>query len=113
MGYYSTVYLGVEPSLIEQLLTFVGSNKEVFKLLFKDAETVKTENGGILFQWSNIKWYGGTFPEIDELEAWLGEGERYEDFKFIRMGEEYGDCTTEGHSSQFEFFPHQHIEVHY
>ena len=43
MGYYSTVYLGIEPSLVEELLTFVGANKEVFNLLFKDAtETVKT-----------------------------------------------------------------------
>ena len=113
MGYYSTVYLGIEPSLIDQLLTFVGSNKEVFKLLFKDAETVKTENGGILFQWNNIKWYNGTFPEIDELEDWLGEDERHEAFKFIRMGEEFGDCTVEGHSDEFEFYPQQHIEVHY
>ena len=114
MGYYSEVYLGIEPALVEELLTFVGINKEVFNLMFKDtSETIKTKNGGMLFHWNHIKWYNSQFPEIEQLEDWLMEDDRDEAFKFIRMGEEYGDSTVEGHSDEFEFFPQQSIDVHY
>ena len=58
MGYRSEVHLGIDETIVEQLLTFAGVNQECYKLLFEYADaTEKTKKGGIYFRWEHIKWY--------------------------------------------------------
>ncbi len=112
MGYRSQVYLGVEKSLVEDLLTFSALNKDVYQLLFEWTDkTTKTNNGNLLFAWDWIKWYRD--GEIAKLEDWLNDEDRSEKYSFIRMGEEYGDVDQEGCSDEFYFYATQGIEVEF
>ena len=110
MGYRSEVYLGVDNDIIEQLLTFVGVNQEVYQLLFEHSEYAeKTKRGGLHFHWDWIKWYDG-YDAISKLTNFLSEHD--DKIKFLRVGEGQGDIEEEGSSEQFYFEVVHKVEVH-
>ena len=75
---------------------------------------VKTKDG-LYLNWEYVKWYNG-YPEVDQIEdflSFLEEHDREDEFAFFRLGEEYGDSESRGHSDDFEFYPVQSVEVHF
>tara|TARA_B100000123_G_C25715236_1_gene421839 strand:- start:303 stop:641 length:339 start_codon:yes stop_codon:yes gene_type:complete len=111
MGYRSEVYLGIDSEIVEQLLTFVGINQNVYTLLFEHSEYAKkTKRGGMHFHWDYVKWYDG-YPQIDKLTQFLNE--HSDQIKFLRIGEGQGDIEEEGCSQQFYFEVHHRVECHF
>ena len=110
MGYRSEVYLGVDNNIVEQLLTFVGTNQEVYRLLFDESEYAKrTKKGGLHFRWDYVKWYDSYDP-ISKLTDFLNDHD--ENIKFLRIGESADDVEEEGYSEQFYFEVVRKVEVH-
>ena len=94
MGYRSEVYLGVDNNIVEQLLTFVGTNQEVYRLLFDESEYAKrTKKGGLHFRWDYVKWYDSYDP-ISKLTDFLNDHD--ENIKFLRIGESADDVEDHG-----------------
>jgi len=111
MGYRSEVYLGIDSEIVEQLLTFVGINQNVYTLLFEHSEYAKkTKKGGIHFHWEFIKWYP-QYQQVAQLTEFLQEHE--EQMKFLRIGESYDDVEEEGGSEQFYFEVNRTVECHF
>ena len=110
MGYRSQVYLGVDPEIVEQLLTYVGINKKVYELLFEHSDYAKrTEKGGMHFHWDYVKWYD-SFEAIVKLSSWIQEHDS--NIKFLRIGENTDDIEEEGYSEQFYFEVRRVVEVY-
>ena len=111
MGYRSEVYLGIDSDIIEELLTFVGVNQEVYQLLFEHTKYAKkTQRGGIHFYWDWVKWYGEN-PSIRKLVNFLKENDGK--YKFLRIGEQYDDIEEEGYSEQYYFEVQRSVELHF
>jgi len=109
MGYRSEVYLGVDKELVEKVLTFVGLNQDVYKLMFEYADEVKkTNKGGIFFRWEDIKWYDG-FDEISKLHDFLNENDDH--YRFFRMGENVDDVDEQGYSDNYYFELSRQVHV--
>lgn len=104
MGYYSDVALCLTRAGAAQLATAiearVGSTTENFASIaikdliggepaHKDAAT-----GAVAFFWSGTKWYAD-FEEVAFVENFMADLE-YEDYYFIRVGEDYDDIEVNG-----------------
>jgi len=104
MGYYSDAGLALSRRGIEKLeanLSIADSRiQEEVENLFKyaDEHFEDSATGAKIWHWKDIKWYTGEperFPEINFLEEFIDELDD-EDFRFIRIGEEYDDNETRG-----------------
>ncbi len=104
MGYYSDVALCLTKVGAAQLATAiearVGSSPENFassaikdliggEPVCKDAAT-----GAVAFFWSCIKWYAD-FEAVAFVENFMADLE-YEDYYFIRVGENHDDTEVSG-----------------
>jgi len=111
MGYRSEVYIGIDDDIVEQLLTFVGINQNVYTLLFEHSNYAKkTKRGGLHFHWDYVKWYDG-YAQIDKLNEFLDE--HINKVKFLRIGEQFDDIVEHGASEQFYFEVHHQVECHF
>jgi len=116
MGYRSSVHLGINSSAVEEFLTHLATNPKAFDMAHQHAEggMIRTKDG-LYLNWEYVKWYDG-YPEVDQVEGFLSKLEsldRDDEFAFFRMGEEYGDSESRGHSDSFEFYPVQSVEVYF
>ena len=114
MGYRSSVHLGINNSAVEEWLTHLATNPKAFEVANHEGCMIRTKHG-LYLNWEYVKWYNG-YPEVDQVEDFLSKLEsldRENEFAFFRMGEEYGDSESRGHSDSFEFYPVQQVEVHY
>lgn len=111
MGYYSDVALALThkgvlelekrqescpPERMEALKEFLDSAKLHFVDPASHAE---------VWQWSNVKWYVGDpecFPEIDSIEELLASIDD-ENYRFIRIGEDYDDTEARGYFTENPF----------
>ncbi len=113
MGYRSQVYLGVNDTAMKSLLDMCASHPEAFDLLFEYNKPQKTKHG-VFWELCSLKWYE-SFPCVGAIEGWMSDmsEERYDEYGFYRMGEEFGDTEERGGSEHFHFYPCQHVEVEY
>jgi len=115
MGYRSEVVLAISKEMLPHFMTTMAQCPEVRPLVFEYTDRLDKnydDEGGWLMHWSEIKWYD-TYKEIaaierfvtdcdgDCLETWTPEveeehGSMYNNFRFIRMGEEYDDMENKG-----------------
>tara|TARA_Y100000593_G_scaffold77518_1_gene143549 strand:- start:784 stop:1131 length:348 start_codon:yes stop_codon:yes gene_type:complete len=112
MGYRSSVHLGINNSAVEDWLTHLATNPKAFEIANHEGCMHKTKDG-LYLNWEYVKWYDG-YPEVDQVEAFLSfleDNDREGEFSFFRLGEEFGDGETRGHSDSFEFYPVQSVEV--
>ena len=102
MGYYSDVALCLTKNGMEQLKTALSEaernnhrNFAAIKMLI-GGEPSKTDegSGSAVFLWEGKKWYA----EFDEVAfvAKLTDSLPDQDFRFIRLGEDYDDIETRG-----------------
>ena len=115
MGYRSEVVLAISKEMVPYFMVTMAQCPDIRGLVFEHADRLDQnydDEGGWLMHWSDIKWYE-TYPEIatiekfiencdcDMLESWTAETEEehgsvYQNFRFIRMGEEYDDVKSLG-----------------
>jgi len=115
MGYRSQVVLAVSKELKPYFLTALASSQNAASLVFKETDHFEEDgynDGTMLMSWSGIKWYD-SYEEIniiekfisdcesDDLEGWEAEqndedGFAYQNFRFVRLGEDYDDIVDKG-----------------
>ena len=119
MGYRSQVVFAVDSKLMNSLLVKLSQCPKAFDLLFKEAERESREDGSTLFELSDIKWYDAN-PAVATLEDWMLhlDEESFDDsetdcpdewFRFVRLGEEFGDCEDRGYYDGWHVYPEQRI----
>ena len=102
MGYYSDVALCLTKNGMDQLKTALAEaernnpdNFAAIKMLIGDEPSKIDEGtGAVVFLWKGEKWY----DEFDEVAfvAKLMDSLPDEDFRLIRLGEDYDDIETRG-----------------
>ena len=106
MGYYSEVGLALTHNGVNELhkrLELIKSDSDVVREVMTLLEyanqhyTDKETNAEVWF-WEFRKWYTGDpkyYPEIDFIDNFL-DSLNEDDFRFIRIGEEYDDTEVLG-----------------
>ena len=99
MGYYSDVGLCLTQKGDQMLAKAIKDEKEnEVKSLVKDflceATQHSDESGAIAYYWDNVKWYAD-FLEVRFIEN-LTVALDWEDFLFIRVGEDSDDTEYRG-----------------
>ncbi|MBD5416515.1 MAG: hypothetical protein HDR50_02345 [Desulfovibrio sp.] len=102
MGYRSEVGLALTKKGVENLKQRLANPelsqeiREVVREFFDcaDKHAKDEEDGQEAWYWDYRKWYMG-FPEVDFIEQLLSELPD-EDFRFIRIGEDYDDTEMRG-----------------
>ena len=106
MGYRSEVGLALTRLGVETLEKRLASpehdgevRKRIREFLDNAEKHAKDEKSGEeAWYWDSLKWYTDDpehFPEVDFIEKLLAEL-AYEDFRFIRIGEDYEDTEMRG-----------------
>ena len=106
MGYRSDVGLALTRLGVETLENRLASpdvgeevRKRIREFLDHAEKHAKDEkNGEEAWYWDYLKWYTDDpvhFPEVDFIEKLVAEL-AYEDFRFIRIGEDYDDTEMWG-----------------
>ena len=123
MGYRSEVILAVHKSLMGKFLAKISQTSTTKEFVFSRAEVIENYKGegNFLFRWQDVKWYEGYedidtihgfMHDVDEMERWIPSANfpdgraRYADelFKFIRIGEDIGDCEERGHAFESDIY---------
>ena len=102
MGYYSDVALCLTKNGMDQLKTALAeaerNNPDSFAaikmLIGGEPSKIDEGSGSAVFLWEGEKWYA----EFDEVAfvAKLTDSLPDQDFRFIRIGEDYDDIETRG-----------------
>ena len=102
MGYYSDVALCLTKNGMDQLKTALAeaerNNPDSFAtikiLIGGEPSKIDEGSGSAVFLWEGEKWYA----EFDEVAfvAKLTDSLPDQDFRFIRLGEDYDDIETRG-----------------
>ena len=103
MGYRSDVVLAVNKEIMPEFLAYLATNDEAKRLVFSDHCELNQDyegEGHLLVAWTGIKWYEG-FPDVGVIEKFTCEQDEDTDnsemFRFVRMGEDYGDVEVRGY----------------
>lgn len=113
MGYYSDAGLALTQRACKTLSAKLADPKleprtvNEVKLLLEHADQHyrDAESGAEVWKWDSIKWYSGEprwYPEIHFLEN-LMETLDEQDYRFIRVGEDYDDTEVRGYFSENPF----------
>ncbi len=102
MGYYSEVGLCLDK---EAYTTFKAKLAKANEKLRQEVEgliaygTSKETEDEIFYYWQNIKWYWG-YEDVDFIMNFIrdyrAETSNTEFYRFMRIGEDYGDIEVEG-----------------
>lgn len=102
MGYRSDVALALSRDGVKNLeaaLSELGTEatvKEVRDLLaHPDRHLSDPESGAELWYWGDLKWYAD-YPDVAFIESFLASGTDEDNFRFIRIGEDYDDLEVAG-----------------
>ncbi len=103
MGYRSDVALALSKTGVEKFTTALndscldyGIANEVKALLESRARHLTDpENGAELWYWEDIKWYTD-YPDVNFIENFLSSLVDDEDYRFMRLGEDYEDVEVSG-----------------
>ena len=99
MGYRSDVFLRIAEPLVEVVQAAAKLDPNLGEML-KEGESdhgAKTD-----FYWESYKWYD-SYPEIRAIENMLDDLD-YDDFGFIRLGEDQGDIEQKGCPSEYDMY---------
>jgi len=102
MGYRSDIGLALTQKAVQilhQKLNALDKNSEAFSvvtdfLIYADKHYEDTDSGAEVYLWEYVKWYE-EFPDVSFIENLLAELD-WEDFLFIRIGDELDDIETRG-----------------
>ena len=102
MGYYSDVALCLTKNGMDQLKTALAEAERnnpdslaaIKMLIGGEPSKIDEGSGSAVFLWEGEKWYA----EFDEVAfvAKLTDSLPDQDFRFIRLGEDYDDIETRG-----------------
>lgn len=103
MGYRSDVALVLTKQGVDALKNEISKldiNSEERKCVAEflanpDKHIADPSDGSELWYWEDIKWYSD-YLDVAFLENFMLEKVNEEDFRFIRIGEDYEDAAVEG-----------------
>lgn len=101
MGYYSEVAFTITAKALENLRNLINNNELELALVTlemlenADKHSIDEETKAEIFYWSASKWYHD-FEEISCFHNALDELD-FEDYLFIRIGEEFEDIEMQGY----------------
>lgn len=104
MGYRSDAGLALTRVGIEKMMAALsGVSRETrneVENLFRHAikHAIEPDDGAEAWDWENLKWYTDDphyYPDIDFIEELIAELDA-EDFRLIRVGEDYDDTEVRG-----------------
>jgi len=113
MGYYSDVGLALTDTGVRELHKHLASmefdpkvRQEILDFLgYADQHYTDTDTGAQVWYWKNLKWYTCDpkyYPEIDFMENLLSDLDE-DNFRFIRIGEDYSDTEVRGYFTENSF----------
>jgi len=110
MGYRSEVILVVDKKLVGNLLTLFSQKPEVRKMLIGDNSIKCNDDGDMMFHIDYIKWYD-SYDEVRALTEWMDDADDIDEYaySFNRLGEEFGDHESRGHSEAWTVYPNQSL----
>ena len=110
MGYRSHVMLELakEQNDIFQALYMLKFPDDA-EWLFSCIENYDDE--ATLYNFDYIKWYD-TYPEVSFVQSFLNTI-NYEDFRFIRAGEEPDDTEEDGESDHYNLYIRREVSIHW
>ena len=128
MGYRSEVVLVVDRHAVPSFMAMLAKNTEAYDLCFNDSDEATPdygEKGSWFIRWGHIKWYDG-YEDVSPIQSFVeameasdlseyGEaeaprvldsngkknpqpGDWNEHFRFVRIGEDYGDIEVRGYA---------------
>ncbi len=102
MGYRSDVALALTKNGVEALQKAIAESENTESreavtdfLEHSDKHLKDTSDGSELWFWNSVKWYE-FYPEVSFLESFMVGKVDEEDYRFMRIGEEYDDLCVEG-----------------
>lgn len=106
MGYYSDVCLALNKigvATLKEKMTSENTSEEVRSeveyLLDHADHHADAGNGAECWKWADVKWYDCDpkyYPEVDFIEKLMLELPE-EDYRFMRVGEDYDDLEVKGY----------------
>jgi len=115
MGYFSDVYF----ITTKEGFDFLKEKEEIKELLFcADSIKYNKECDYIFVQWKSFKWYADDFdsPECFFMLALPVLEKKEIPYRFVRLGEEFGDLETrsyKAYETNFpDIYPVQRIEIY-
>ncbi len=102
MGYRSDVCLAIHPDLVPEFMAVMARSEPARELCWSHTaerqEDFQGLKGALFFRWESVKWYPDyeDVAPINEFIDWCNENEHHDNFRFVRMGEDDDDTTTEG-----------------
>ena len=112
MGYRSEVAIAMSDEAFQCMFSVleqqpIDTRLEVADLFDSaDSSTIDVEGPGVVFQWDGIKWYTDWYEDITFVEKTLFqffELHYPEDYRFIRIGENYDDIEMAGINDEAKF----------
>ena len=98
MGYRSEVSLELKKET-NDLFQALYAQKFPEDIEFLSSSIEKETDKATLYFWDHIKWYD-TYPEVSFITKFISELDE-NDYRFVRLGEEYEDNETDGYSEEF------------
>tara|TARA_R100000664_G_C2754714_1_gene142344 strand:+ start:2024 stop:2392 length:369 start_codon:yes stop_codon:yes gene_type:complete len=120
MGYRSDVVLAVSEELMPHFLGALAKTPEARAFVFKDHCTMEENYDGkktFLVHWSSVKWYD-SFPGVAAVQEFVddcfddkidGFEDIYENYRFIRLGEDTSDMEEKGSLCSWDICFHRSI----
>ena len=119
MGYRSEVAIAMSDEAFQCLFSVLEQQPIKVRLEVADlfdcaaSSSFEEEGPGVVFQWTQIKWYTDWYEELKFVEKTLFqffELHYPEDYRFIRIGENYDDIEMAGINDE-EKFPALYIQA--
>ncbi len=119
MGYHSEVALTISSKCVEALENKINNCQNTAKsalctlLENADEKGIDDSTGDKFWYWNWIKWYHD-YPEICMLEEFMSSLD-YDEYLFIRLGEDMNDTEIYGsyYDNPFEMHVHHTIEINH
>lgn len=111
MGYRSDVGFTCTP-VVKQVIEQVCEWNSEFKELIDYADNRSFNDSGRWF-WEGVKWYDD-FPDVQIMEnlmVVLDNSEMYDEYGFIRIGEETEDIETKGSPYELGMYVNRSIGI--
>lgn len=102
MGYRSQVAIALKKETYYK-------HENVLRDYLKDCDDVPENELGFYFYWDSVKWYD-SYEDVKAVQNIMKES-GWEEYAFIRIGEEADDVEQEGDTGSFELYVCRSIDI--
>lgn len=109
MGYRSDVAIALAKEAVQKLkIALTNADEDKSKaarrlLAHPDKHLCDSDTGAELWSWQAVKWYAD-YPDVSFIENFIANTAGYDNYRFVRIGEDWDDAEVEGgfHDNPFD-----------